>query len=121
MNIPLISTSLLFLASMNAAADSQCPAAFDQARHRAIDAYKQSLSYHGSFEDYVASTRKLIKQHNPRAMDTLHGSTTVLEGISPFELRPAPSCSVGGARKGMLLIHGLTDTPYLLRELGEHF
>jgi esterase/lipase len=121
MNISLIVTFILPFVAMTAAADSQCPATFDQARHGATDAYKRDLLYQGSFADYVASTRSLVKKHNPRAMDTLHGSITVLDGVSPFELRPSASCSTASARKGVLLIHGLTDTPYLLRELGEHF
>ena len=32
-----------------------------------------------------------------------------------------PSGSAGGTRTGILLIHGLTDTPFLMRDVGRHF
>jgi pimeloyl-ACP methyl ester carboxylesterase len=121
MKAQVLSAGLLLGASIVAAADTTCPTVFDSARHKATDAYKHSFSYQEPFRDYLAAMRNLIQAHNPRAGTTLDGSRTVLDAISPFELQPAAGCPARAIRKGMLLIHGLTDTPYLLHELGEHF
>lgn len=48
----------------------------------------------------------------------------IIEAISPFELKPASECASevdGKYAKGILLIHGLSDSPYLVRAIGEHF
>lgn len=43
----------------------------------------------------------------------------------PFELRPDPAlfpaAADGRCRKGIILVHGLSDSPYLLQDLGEYF
>jgi esterase/lipase len=41
---------------------------------------------------------------------------TQLNNIAPFEIRPAQP-----NRKGILLIHGLFDTPIIMRDIGEYY
>lgn len=45
-------------------------------------------------------------------------SRKVLEANRPFELRPAGPPPY---RRGIILVHGLTDSPYIMRPLGRHF
>jgi esterase/lipase len=46
----------------------------------------------------------------------------IINGNLPFELLPADSCNTDQAapRRGILLIHGLSDSPYSLRYLGKY-
>lgn len=48
----------------------------------------------------------------------------IVEGNSPFELKPETAGSAGlekRYRRGVLLTHGLTDSPYFMRPLAEFF
>lgn len=48
-----------------------------------------------------------------------------LAANQPFELKPDPAAFPPGAegryKKGIILVHGLSDSPYLMKALGEHF
>jgi esterase/lipase len=76
-----------------------------------------------SFSEYVAYSRDVIQ----RARVDLNGSKErerVIDGNSPFELKPASTCGSGKGKvyqKGILISHGLTDSPYFMRELGSFF
>lgn len=51
-------------------------------------------------------------------------SEEIIEANSPFELHPTGSFQAGGNRpyrRGILLTHGLTDSPYMMRHLGSFF
>jgi esterase/lipase len=83
------------------------------------------------FKEYLAYARRLILQKNPRAQQscpinnevhkilTLQTSSTefakVVDFISPFELRKKNS------DKAILLIHGLTDSPYVFHDLAAFY
>lgn len=78
------------------------------------------------FSAYLAYAESRIKQGNPKAslpcaIDTPLASLlvtppkTVGQLIAPFEIRPK------GAKQAVLLIHGLTDTPYQYHELAAYF
>ncbi len=70
------------------------------------------------FGKYIDETREQIKK------------ATLNEGLKddwiekrlPFEHRPdKEKCAESKSDKGALLIHGLTDSPFIMRELGERF
>lgn len=74
------------------------------------------------FEHYLSSTRDTLQQ----ALDVVYERAgglpfgedyplqRTLEMRSPYEIREAPLCEAEAPRTGYLLIHGLTDSPYLL-------
>lgn len=75
-----------------------------------------------SFDQYLQETRSQIQQ----ALDIVYERAgtlpfgeaypvqRTLEMRSPYEIREAPLCPADAPRTGYLLIHGLTDSPYLL-------
>ena len=72
------------------------------------------FSFEGdSFAQYVAATRDLLAQVH-RGTD----AAARIEGNAPFELRPQ---SAGKPRRGILLTHGLLDSPYHMRHLANFF
>ena len=63
----------------------------------------------------IARTRTDLPGENPHA---------VIEGNAPFLWQPSGDCPAGRQhpyRNGIVLAHGLTDSPYLMRDLGEFF
>lgn len=76
----------------------------------------------GSFADYVAETRAmLVKAHSNLGTPDLERR---VEGGVPFELKPVAAFQTGSSkpyRRGVLLTHGLTDSPYFVRHLAEFF
>ena len=65
-----------------------------------------------SFAQYVATTRDMLAQVH-RGAD----AAARIEGNAPFELRPQS----GDKRRGILLTHGLLDSPYHMRHLATFF
>ncbi len=66
-----------------------------------------------SFDDYIIQSTKLITQyrvdlHSPHA-------SQIIAANAPFELRPKQPGSCGA-----LLIHGLLDSPFSMKEIGLH-
>ena len=92
-------------------------------RHEPINAYKQINYQQTSFADYLSNIRALISANNPKAKTETVEGISVLEAIMPFEWKPDASCTAtaGSEKKGVLLIHGLSDGPYLMRDIGRHF
>jgi esterase/lipase len=75
-----------------------------------------------TFTDYISKTKNVIKA--ARVDLQVPGRDAVLEGNSPFELKPGAECRRGRThpyRRGVLMTHGLTDSPYFMRALGEVF
>ncbi len=75
-----------------------------------------------SFERYVARARQHIIQS--RVDLTPQNRDAIPTGNSPFDLRPKETCPTGKGkpyRRGVLLTHGLTDSPYSVRALGQFF
>ena len=74
------------------------------------------------FVDYIADTREQLRlalevvyeraQQLPFGED--YPLSRTLEMRSPFEIRESALCASGSTRTGYLLLHGLTDSPYLL-------
>ncbi|PCI23075.1 MAG: hypothetical protein COB67_13080 [SAR324 cluster bacterium] len=75
----------------------------------------------GEFSDYLLATKKYISR-NRFFLDAQHRKLEI-EANSPFELYPDPqTCPISGKpEKGLLLIHGLSDSPYSMRDLAEEF
>jgi esterase/lipase len=63
------------------------------------------------FQDYINKSRAIIR--NTR-QDLEHHAEWIIDCNSPFELQPRQP-----ARCGILLIHGLLDSPFLMRDIGE--
>ncbi len=63
------------------------------------------------FTDYITQCQKLIL--NTR-IDLSDNNEKILTANSPFELKPTQSNG-----QGILLIHGLLDTPFIMRDIGD--
>ncbi len=106
----------------------------EQAPYRqAIPVQSASFSYstEQSYQDYLDYAQKLIAQRNPRAMMACPISTSsyqllakqqkwlgpakVIQMLAPFELRHPHN------DKAILLIHGLTDSPFHFHDLAWFF
>jgi len=75
-----------------------------------------------SFADYIAQSRDMIRR--VRAETSAVNLHQAVEGNAPFELLPAGTDSAGKEKKfrrGILLTHGLSDSPYFMRHLAALF
>ena len=74
------------------------------------------------FAAYVAQSREMLRKfHSKKNHNNLDN---VVDGNAPFELKPAVEKSSSGKkpfRRGVLLTHGLSDSPYFMRHLGAFF
>lgn len=75
-----------------------------------------------SFPEYIEQCRSIIMQSRP----DLNGKSLdkIIAGNSPFELVPAAAYPAGkkkAYRRGILLTHGLSDSPYFMRHLAGIF
>ena len=79
--------------------------------------------FHGNrlpFADYVARTRDMLCRVHAGAVD----AEKIVDGNAPFELKPPPGFPQGQQktyRRGVLLTHGLSDSPYAMRHLADFF
>lgn len=91
-------------------------------RHQ-VSGLNSEFSYTGNdFNEYIAASRDMIAA----ARTDLQGADAekTVAGNSPFLLLPDADCPPGGARahrQGILLTHGLTDSPYLMWDLARYF
>lgn len=93
-----------------------------EARHHPSGLNSQFNGGQLSFADYIERQREIIAQVCSGA-----GAATperIIEGNAPFELRPTGNYPAGKAKpykRGVLLTHGLTDSPYFMRHLAAFF
>lgn len=80
-----------------------------------------------SFSDYMSMNRDMIRKirspENPDTIDQLR-LNEIVNGNAPFALEPAGEDTAGQVKKyrrGILLIHGLSDSPYVMRHLAALF
>lgn len=88
------------------------------ARHHASGLNSRFNGWQPSFADYVALQREMIALARPDA------DAAIIDGNAPFELTPAGKYPAGKEKpykRGVLLTHGLTDSPYFMRHLAEFF
>lgn len=72
------------------------------------------------FADYVRDTQAMLWQHH----DGKNDQETIVAGNTPFELLPPGDFEKGRDKpyqRGVLLTHGLSDSPYHMRHLGAFF
>ena len=87
-----------------------------------------SYNAQAPYSEYISASKAYIKARNPQAsrpcpimtpVTAIEASSTqkriVADLIAPFELRQANN------NKAILLIHGLTDSPYLFHDLAGYF
>lgn len=63
------------------------------------------------FSEYITACQHIIKSTR---LDLKQDAEKIIEANSPFELRPEKSNN-----KGVLLIHGLLDSPFIMRDIAE--
>ncbi len=68
---------------------------------------------HLDFQDYIIKSKSIIA--NTRQDLNKDNAELIIEANSPFELVPKEK-----AKYGALLIHGLLDSPYIMRDIGQH-
>lgn len=74
------------------------------------------------FADYVARHREMIAQVRSNAGST--NPEEIIDGNAPFELKPTGDYPAGKEKpykRGILLTHGLTDSPYFMHYLASFF
>jgi esterase/lipase len=72
------------------------------------------------FAEYVARNRDMLRRAHAGAVDL----EKIVDGNAPFELKPIPGFPAGQHkpyRRGVLLTHGLSDSPYMMRHLAAFF
>ncbi len=75
-----------------------------------------------SFAEYIAQSRDMLRK--VRAANSVVNLNKAVEGNSPFELEPSGNDTAGKEKKyrrGILLTHGLSDSPYFMRHLAAYF
>ncbi len=91
-------------------------------RHSASGLNTQFNGDHLLFADYVTLTRNMIRQ--ARLKTGTSNLEKIVAGNSPFELKPTSGYQSGHGKpysRGILLTHGLTDSPYFMRYLAAFF
>lgn len=76
-----------------------------------------------SFEKYIKHIQTIILKYRVDVQP--ENRDRILNANSPFELKPdLVSCKLskeGNPKRGILLIHGLSDSPYMMRDLATYF
>lgn len=91
-----------------------------EARHRPSGFSTRFSGERLAFSEYVARSRIMLGKVHAGAADP----DRIVGGNAPFELDPLPGFPAGKTkpcRRGVLLTHGLSDSPYLMRHLAEFF
>jgi esterase/lipase len=89
-------------------------------RHQSSGQHVHAPDASLSFAEYVAQTRALLDQARAGVNDV----ERVVAGNAPFELYPSGDFERGQGKlykRGVLLTHGLSDSPYLMRHLASFF
>lgn len=73
-----------------------------------------------AFDEYVRRTTDMLRRVHAGAAE----AEKIVAGNAPFELLPVGDAGRGQNRpyrRGVLLVHGLTDSPYFMRPLAEFY
>ncbi|MEI7843210.1 MAG: alpha/beta fold hydrolase [Gallionellaceae bacterium] len=90
--------------------------------HRPSVVNQHCIDAKTSFSEYISCARSVISQAR-QGLDPIE-LKKVVEGNAPFELKPIEGYAVGKQaphQRGILLVHGLTDSPYFMRHLAAFF
>ena len=93
-----------------------------EARHQSSGLNSHFNGGYLSFADYVVRQREMIARVRSNAGTIC--TDKILDGNAPFELNPAGNYQPGKRKpykRGVLLTHGLTDSPYFMRHLAAFF
>ena len=93
-----------------------------EARHHPSGLNSQFNGGQLTFTDYVARHREMITQ--ARSGTDAGKAAKTIDGNAPFELKPTGKYPAGKTKpykRGVLLTHGLTDSPYFMRYLAAFF
>jgi esterase/lipase len=91
-----------------------------EARHRPSGLNSRFNGERLVFAEYVARDRDMLRRLHAGAADL----EKRVDGNAPFELKPLPGFTAGQHkpyRRGVLLTHGLSDSPYMMRHLADFF
>ncbi len=91
-----------------------------EARHRPSGLKEEFNGSRLAFAEYVARNRDMLAKAHAGAADL----EKIVDGNAPFELKPVAGFLPGQQkiyRRGVLLTHGLTDSPYSMRHLAALF
>jgi esterase/lipase len=91
-----------------------------EARHRSSGSNRGFNGSRLAFAEYVARNRDMLRRAHAGAADL----EKIVDGNAPFELKPPPGFPAGQQktyRRGVLLTHGLSDSPYFMRHLAAFF
>ena len=91
-------------------------------RHYPSGLNSHFVKAHANFSEYIQHYRKVLAQ--VRLENELRITDEVIEGNLPFELKPNAGYLPGKVkqyRRGILLTHGLSDSPYFMRHLASFF
>ena len=91
-----------------------------EARHQPSGFNTRFTGERLAFSEYVARSRFMLGKVHAGAADM----DRIVDGNAPFELDPLPGFPAGQNkpyRRGVLLTHGLSDSPYTMRHLAEFF
>jgi esterase/lipase len=91
-------------------------------RHQESGLNTQFNGDHLVFADYIKQSRAMIRKTHAAA--SAAELEMIVDGNAPFELKPPATCPSGHGKpyhRGILLTHGLTDSAYLMRSLGDFF
>lgn len=112
----------IFFASLLLSAQAFAASLPLESRHQVSGLNTQFNGNQLGFAEYVTRSRAMITK--TRASADTADKEKIIEGNAPFELKPAASCPAGNGkpyRRGVLLTHGLTDSPYFMRHLATFF
>lgn len=93
-----------------------------EARHQPSGYSRGSDGCRLAFADYIARTRDMLRRVH--AVAGAINPEKIVDGNAPFELKPPAGYPPGNNkpyRRGVLLTHGLSDSPYFMRHLGTFF
>jgi len=89
------------------------------AKESLID-YSSTLDSKIPFSEYIAHSRSIINERRLDLQQNPVNSKLILDANSPFELNPAnPIYGSSRLKYGVLLIHGLLDCPFTLRDIAK--
>jgi esterase/lipase len=91
-----------------------------QARHHPSGLNTRFAGKGLSFDEYIRQTEAMLRRVHAGKPDM----EKIVAGNVPFALQPTGDFEIGTGkpyRRGVLLTHGLSDSPYHMRHLGEFF
>jgi len=103
-----------FLSSLRLGRELSEPGELDE-RHRPSASSGRGKKA-GSIAEYLDDCRRKVEAARTGLDDSERA--WVIDGNSPFMLRPD---SEGRVKRGILMVHGLTDSPYMMRDIARFF